>query len=97
MNPSVSTANQDGDVVLEGAATARVLSEPLMSRPSGCMRFDQLGADDPIFPPDIIGAASALVPHSRVVLLPMADHSSYLRTPVAWNDIVLRFLNGMSE
>lgn len=55
-----------------------------------------VGAEDPIFPPDVIRDAAACVPGSRVVVLPGAGHSPYFETPNAWNDVVLGFLDGIS-
>lgn len=49
------------------------------------------GAEDPLFPPSVMEAASALVPGSRLVVVPDAGHSVYWERPRAFNDAVLRF------
>ena len=68
-------------------------------------RFGQLscpilfvvGAEDPIFPPATIRAASALFPESKVIEIPGAGHSPYFEVPDAWNDVVGQFLETASK
>jgi len=51
-----------------------------------------VGENDPIFPPDLIERAAALIPRSEVRIIGDAGHSPYFERPAIWNDIVLRFL-----
>lgn len=52
------------------------------------------GADDPLFPPQVMEAASALIPGSRLVVVPDAGHSVYWERPDRFNEAVLAFLAG---
>ena len=56
-----------------------------------------VGENDPIFPPNVIRAASGLLAGSRLVQLPNAGHSPYFETPTAWNETVLGFLSGLND
>lgn len=53
-----------------------------------------VGEDDPIFPPKLIHEASSLISGSQVEVMTGAGHSPYFETPEAWNDTVLRFMQG---
>ncbi len=56
-----------------------------------------VGAEDPIFPPAIVRAASTKFPGSQVVEIPGAGHSPYFEIPDAWNDVVGKFLETVSK
>jgi 3-oxoadipate enol-lactonase len=49
------------------------------------------GADDPLFPPPVMEAASALIPGACLVVVPGAGHSVYWERPSAFNEAVLAF------
>lgn len=49
------------------------------------------GADDPLFPPPVMEGTSALIPGSRLVVVPDAGHSVYWERPEAFNEAVLAF------
>lgn len=52
-----------------------------------------VGANDPIFPPQVVREAAAMLQNAEVVELPDAGHSPYFETPQPWNETVLAFLN----
>lgn len=51
-----------------------------------------VGENDPIFPPDLIEQAAALIPGCELSVVADTGHSPYFERPDDWNDIVLRFL-----
>ncbi len=53
--------------------------------------------EDLLFPPAVIAEAAAAIPGAQLVELPGAGHSPYFETPVAFNALVLEFLEATSE
>jgi len=51
-----------------------------------------VGERDPLFPPDVVRRAAALLPDARVVEIPGTGHSPYFEDPGAWNAAVADFL-----
>jgi 3-oxoadipate enol-lactonase len=51
-----------------------------------------VGEDDPVFPPEAIGDASAQLPDTRVAVVECAGHSAHYEQPDTWNELVLDFL-----
>jgi pimeloyl-ACP methyl ester carboxylesterase len=51
-----------------------------------------VGAEDALFPPDVIRASAAKVPGAQVVEIARAGHSPYFEEPAAWNRAVSAFL-----
>jgi pimeloyl-ACP methyl ester carboxylesterase len=51
-----------------------------------------VGERDPLFPPDVVRRAAALLPDARVVEIPGSGHSPYFEDPEAWNAAVAAFL-----
>lgn len=54
-----------------------------------------VGANDPIFPPDVIRSIAAEIPGARVAEMPDTGHSPYFETPDAWNRVALEFLSSV--
>ena len=53
-----------------------------------------VGSRDPLFPPEVIRAAAALLPHARVLEIEGAGHSPYFEKASEWNARVAEFLDG---
>jgi pimeloyl-ACP methyl ester carboxylesterase len=51
-----------------------------------------VGAEDALFPPELVADVQKLVKGSRFVELPRAGHSAYFESPAAFNQAVLDFL-----
>lgn len=55
-----------------------------------------VGAEDPIFPPDVVRAAAAEIEGARVHVVPESGHSPYFELPEQFNALLLAFLEGVS-
>ena len=55
------------------------------------------GSEDQTFPPGAISSVAAAIRGSQLAVLPGAGHSPYFETPDAWNDLVLKFFDGLSR
>ena len=53
-----------------------------------------VGADDQITPPECLVRAEAIIPESRLLIVPHAGHMTPLETPAVFNAAVLAFLRG---
>jgi 3-oxoadipate enol-lactonase len=51
-----------------------------------------VGEQDAITPPDCLVRAEAIIPESRLLIVPHAGHMPPLETPAVFNEAVLRFL-----
>lgn len=56
-----------------------------------------VGEEDPIFPPDIVKEAAAMVPGSRIVIIPGTGHSPYYEAADIWNVTVLDFISSQTS
>ena len=57
-----------------------------------CPLLCVVGERDPLFPPNVVRAAAALLPGVRVVEIPGTGHSPYFEEPEVWNAAVAGFL-----
>jgi len=55
-----------------------------------------VGAEDVLFPPDLVAGVQQLVKGSRYVELPGAGHSAYFEAPAAFNESVLAFVRNQA-
>ncbi len=51
-----------------------------------------IGEEDPIFPPEIVREAAAIIPGSQVAVISNTGHSPYFEDPGKWNAAVLDFI-----
>ncbi len=56
-----------------------------------------VGQEDLIFPPQVMRAAQALIPNSRLEVVPGAAHSTHFEQPQAFNRLVSEFFSGIRE
>lgn len=54
-----------------------------------------VGQEDLIFPPNVMRAAQALIPNSRLEIVPGAAHSTHFEQPEAFNRLVSEFFSGI--
>ena len=54
-----------------------------------------VGQEDLIFPPNVMRAAQALIPNSRLEVVPAAAHSTHFEQPEAFNRLVSEFFSGI--
>jgi pimeloyl-ACP methyl ester carboxylesterase len=77
------------------AALAALAARPDMT---GCMQHVAVptllvvGADDQITPPECLIRAEAIIPESRLLIVPHAGHMTPLEAPAVFNAAVLEFL-----
>lgn len=84
---------------LAGSASPIAISE-LLASTDHTARLDRLaaptlfvvGENDPIFPPDLIREAAAVIPGSEVRVIDDTGHSPYFERAEVWNGIVIGFL-----
>ncbi len=55
-----------------------------------------VGAEDPIFPPDLVREAARQVEGAAVHVVPQSGHSPYYEFPDAFNALLLAFVEGIS-
>ena len=76
-----------------GAPAAPITMEQVMTAAQTVPMLFLVGQEDILQPPDIVAAASRLVPNARLVVVSGAGHSDYWEQPQVFNHVVQAFLS----